>query len=77
MFWRALDWWGGWLKRGAFSIAVAIVAALADSGLVNAWRAEGLRTLATYSALMLYCVRAAAVLSRGQSRAQAAARRGR
>ena len=54
MFWRALDWWGGWLKRGAFSVAVAIVAALADSGLVNAWRAEGLRTLATYSALMLY-----------------------
>ena len=54
MFWRALDWWGGWLKRGAFSLAVAIVAALADSGLVNAWRAEGLRTLATYSALMLY-----------------------
>jgi hypothetical protein len=54
MFWRALDWWGGWIKRGAFSIAIAIVAALADGGLVNAWRAEGLRTLATYSALMLY-----------------------
>jgi uncharacterized membrane protein YkvA (DUF1232 family) len=54
MFWRAVDWWGGWFKRAAFSLGVVVVAALADSGLVNAWRAEGLRTLFTYSALMLY-----------------------
>ena len=33
MFGRAFDWWGGWLKRSAFSIAVALAAALADSGL--------------------------------------------
>lgn len=54
MFWRAVDWWGRWFKRAALSIGVAVVAALADGGLVNAWRAEGLRTLLTYSALMLY-----------------------
>jgi uncharacterized membrane protein YkvA (DUF1232 family) len=54
MFWRAVDWWGRWFKRAAFSIGVAIIAALADGGLVNAWRAEGLRTLLTYSVLMLY-----------------------
>lgn len=54
MFWRAVDWWGRWFKRAAFSIGVAVIAALADGGLVNAWRAEGLRTLLTYSALMLY-----------------------
>jgi hypothetical protein len=54
MFWRGIDWWGRWFKRAAFSIGVAVVAALADGGLVNAWRAEGLRTLLTYSVLMLY-----------------------
>lgn len=54
MFGRAFDWWGGWLKRGAFSVAVALVAALADSGLVNAWRLAGLRALATYVPLTLY-----------------------
>jgi len=54
MFGRAFDWWGGWLKRGAFSIAVALVAALADSGLLNAWRLEGLRALVTYVPLTLY-----------------------
>jgi uncharacterized membrane protein YkvA (DUF1232 family) len=54
MFWRVADWWGRWAKMLAFSLSVAVVAALADGGLVNAWRAEGLRTLATYSLLMLY-----------------------
>ena len=54
MVWKAVDWWGRWARLAAFSLGVAIIAALADSGLVNAWRAEGLRTLMTYSVLMLY-----------------------
>jgi uncharacterized membrane protein YkvA (DUF1232 family) len=54
MFWRALDWWGSWIRSLAFSLAVAVVAALADGGLVTAWRGEGIRSLLTYSALMLY-----------------------
>src|SRR5262249_54047286 len=54
MLWRGLDLWGTWLKRAGFSVAVSVVAALADSGLVNAWRGEGLRALARYSTLMLY-----------------------
>ena len=54
MFGRAFEWWGGWIKRGAFYFGVALVAAMADSGLVNAWRVEGLRALVTYVPLMLY-----------------------
>jgi hypothetical protein len=54
MFWRAVDWWGTWFRRSGLLIGVAIVAALADSGLVGAWKAEGLRALLTYSTLMLY-----------------------
>lgn len=54
MFWRAIDWWGTWFRRAGLLVAVAVVAALADSGLVGAWRAEGLRALVTYSTLMLY-----------------------
>lgn len=54
MFWRAVDWWGTWFRRAGLLIGVAIVAALADSGLVGAWKAEGLRALLTYSTLMLY-----------------------
>ncbi len=54
MFWRALDWWGSWLKSALFSLSVAMLAALADGGLMTAWRAEGLRALVTYSTLMLY-----------------------
>jgi len=50
----AADFWRRWLRRAAFSLLVVIVAALADSALVTAWRAEGLRTLVTYSTLMLY-----------------------
>lgn len=64
MFWRSVDWWGRWAKRAAFSIGVVIVAALADTGLVNAWRTEGLRALVTYSTLMLY-VYARLLFSRG------------
>jgi len=54
MFWRAVDWWGSGFRRVALLVGVAVVAALADSGLVGAWRAEGLRALVTYSMLMLY-----------------------
>lgn len=54
MFNRAANWWGGWLKRGAFSIGIAIVAALADAGLMNAFRVGGLRALASYVPLMLW-----------------------
>lgn len=54
MFWGAVDWWGGWLKGAAFSLGVAIIAALADSSLASVWRANGLRALVTYATLMLY-----------------------
>ena len=63
---KAVAWWGTWVKRGAFSLAVAIVAALADSGLVNVWRSEGVRALTTYVPLMLY-VYARLLFSRGVS----------
>ncbi len=54
IFNKAAVWWGIWLKRIAFSLVVAIVAALADSGLINVWRTEGTRALTTYVPLMLY-----------------------
>lgn len=54
MFAKAGSWWMEGLRRGAFSIAVAVVAALADTGLLNAFRLEGLRALVSYVPLMLY-----------------------
>ena len=54
MFGIAIDWWVAWFRRTGLLFGVAIVALLADSGLVGAWRAEGLRALVTYSSLMLY-----------------------
>ena len=66
MFSKAAVWWGDWLRRGAFSIAVAIVAALADAGLLNAFRLDGLRALITYVPLMLY-VYGRLLFSRGVS----------
>ena len=66
MFGKAAKWWGDWLRRGAFSIAVAVVAALADTGLLNAFRLEGLRALLTYVPLMLY-VYGRLLFSRGVS----------
>src|SRR5512140_489510 len=54
MFSKAAFWWGDWLRRGAFSIAIAVVAALADTGLLNAFRLDGLRALVGYVPLMLY-----------------------
>jgi len=54
MFWRAVDWWGGWVRRAAFSIGVAVLALLADRSLIAAWQSQGLRALFTNAALMLY-----------------------
>lgn len=47
-------WWRGWLQGLLLSIAVASIAVLADRGVVNAWRADGLRSAVMHSALMLY-----------------------
>lgn len=66
MFSKAAGWWGLWFRRAAFSIGVAIVAALADVGLLNAFRLEGLRALVTYVPLMLY-VYGRLLFSRGVS----------
>lgn len=66
MFGKAANWWGDWMRRGAFSIAVAVVAALADVGLLNAFRTNGLRALVTYVPLMLY-VYGRLLFSRGVS----------
>jgi hypothetical protein len=66
MFSRAATWWGDWLRRGAFSIAVAVVAALADVGLLNAFRLDGVRALVSYVPLMLY-VYGRLLFSRGVS----------
>jgi uncharacterized membrane protein YkvA (DUF1232 family) len=54
MFWRAMDWWGGWIRRATFSFTVAILALLADRSLIAAWQSQGLRALVTNAALMLY-----------------------
>jgi hypothetical protein len=54
MFGRAANWWGGWIKLAAFSIGVAIVASLADAGLMNAFRMGGVRALVSYVPLMLF-----------------------
>lgn len=54
MYTWATRWWADWVRRAASSIAVAVVAALADIGLLNAFRTEGLRALVTYVPLMLY-----------------------
>lgn len=66
MYKKAAGWWGLWFRRGAFSLGVAIVAALADVGLLNAFRLEGLRALVTYVPLMLY-VYGRLLFSRGVS----------
>lgn len=66
MFLRAGSWWGDWFRRGAFSIAIAVAAALADTGLLNAFRLEGLRALIGYVPLMLY-VYGRLLFSRGVS----------
>jgi hypothetical protein len=51
---RAASWWGGWIWRGTFSLGIAIIAALADTGLLNAWRVNGWRMLISYVPMMLY-----------------------
>ena len=66
MFTKAASWWGDWFRRGAFSLAVALVAALSDTGLLNAFRLDGLRALISYVPLMLY-VYGRLLFSRGVS----------
>lgn len=64
LFAKVTSWWGLWIKRATFSIGVAIVSVMADGGLMNAWRVEGLRVLTAYVPLMLY-VYARLLFSRG------------
>jgi uncharacterized membrane protein YkvA (DUF1232 family) len=57
MYWtvsRSFSKWTHWARRALPFVMIALVAALADRGLVLAWRSEGLRVLATYVPLMLY-----------------------
>lgn len=51
---RAFILWAGSFKRILFSVGVAIMAALADGGLISTWRSAGLRTAVNYSGMMLY-----------------------
>jgi hypothetical protein len=51
---EASGWWGSGLRRAVFPLGVAVVAALADVGLLNVLRSDGLRGLVGYSFLMLY-----------------------
>lgn len=51
---RATDWWAHWLRRAFLPIGIVLMALLADSGLLNAFRLDGLRALSTYVPLMLY-----------------------
>lgn len=57
MYWtvsRSFGKWAKWARRALPFLLVALIAALADRGLVQAWRRDGLRVLATYVPLMLY-----------------------
>lgn len=57
MYWsltRVAARWQRWLRRLVPFIPIVVVAALADRGLLLAWREQGLRVLTTYVPLMLY-----------------------
>jgi hypothetical protein len=54
MFGKATNWWSKWLRQAAPYLALAVVTALADTALLDAWRQEGFRALATYIPMMLY-----------------------
>ena len=57
MYWsltRIAARWQRWLRRLLPFVPIVVVAALADRGLVLAWRDQGLRVLTTYVPLMLY-----------------------
>ena len=66
LVWDIVGWWGVWLKAAAFSLAVAVIAALADRGLLGVWRTEGLGVAVRDAMLMLY-VYARLLLSGGVS----------
>lgn len=54
MFDKATAWWRKWLRQAAPYLALALVTALADRALLDAWRQEGLRALTTYIPMMLF-----------------------
>ena len=47
-------WWGRRLKRAFWPIIFAFGALFLDSGLLDAWRRDGLRVLRSYVPMMLY-----------------------
>jgi len=51
---RSTKFWLRWVQRTLLFGLFALVVAMADKKLVNAWRLEGLRVLVTYVPLMLY-----------------------
>jgi uncharacterized membrane protein YkvA (DUF1232 family) len=51
---RAAVRWERWLRRLLPFLPIVVIAALADRGLLLAWRQSGIRVLATYVPLMLY-----------------------
>jgi uncharacterized membrane protein YkvA (DUF1232 family) len=51
---RSAHAWGRWLKRALYFVPFALLFALADGGLVSAWRQEGFNVIANYVPLMLY-----------------------
>jgi len=51
---RAVAWWIGSFKRTVFALGVAIIAALADGGLIYTLRTAGVRKAFAYSRMMLY-----------------------
>lgn len=54
LFWDVVDWWTVWAIGALFSVTVAIMAALADKGLLDVWRAEGADIAIREAMLMLY-----------------------
>jgi uncharacterized membrane protein YkvA (DUF1232 family) len=46
--------WQRWMRRLLPFFPILVIAALADRGLLQAWRSQGIRVLATYVPLMLY-----------------------
>ena len=51
---RVVARWENWMRRLLPFLPIVVVAALADRGLIDAWRSQGIRVLATYVPLMLY-----------------------
>lgn len=54
VFGVGLAWWWRLVRQLEFPMAVVAGAALADAGLINSWRREGLRVFASGAVRMLY-----------------------